>query len=79
MADHGDNYKRITGKEGEEIGELGVECGHHCGVQPTAPGHTHTRHCGCVECHDDNSVFSEMPTILTSPDAKAGVDPRGII
>lgn len=75
MAKHEEPYKRY--EKGD--GKLSGDCGHHCGIIPTAPGHTHEGHCGCQECHNDASITNEVPTILTSPEAKTGVDPRGII
>jgi hypothetical protein len=74
MAEHGDNHKQYEG-DGQKLGEA---CGHHCGIIPTAPGHTHENHCNCAECHNSTAVVSEIPTFLTSPEASSGVDPKTI-
>jgi hypothetical protein len=78
MAEHGDNYKRMTGPKGEEIGSLGKECGHHCIVQTVGHAHQSVRHCDCKECHD--SVGTIMHAMLPSQFTmqSGGVDPRGI-
>lgn len=75
MADHGENYKRMTDAEGNEIGQLGPECGHHCGVITVGHDTGHVGHCGCLECHADD--ISELPRSFTNE--SGGVDPRGIV
>lgn len=54
MADHGENYVRLLGKDKEEIGVLNAECGHHCGAITVGNATPHIRHCGCAECHGTN-------------------------
>ncbi len=51
MAEHGDNYVRLLGEEGKEIGTLGVDCGHHCGAIVVGHAQQTIRHCDCKECH----------------------------
>lgn len=51
MADHGDHYTRAVAPDGSEIGELGPECGHHCGVITVGGRDHHIGHCSCDECH----------------------------
>lgn len=76
MPDHGENYERMRGAEGEEIGSLGPDCGHHCGVITVGVSHKMERHCPCRECHADDSVVAEVPTQFTM--GQGGMDPRGI-
>ena len=80
VAQHGENYKRMMGKDGEEIGDLGIECGHHCGVQ-TSEGakvtHKIIGHCDCLECHGDPSVKAEVPKNVM-PGTLGGIDLNGI-
>jgi hypothetical protein len=74
MANHGDNHKPYDGN-GQKLSE---DCGHHCGIIPTAPGYTHENHCNCADCHDGTALVSEIPTILTSPEAMSGINPKSI-
>lgn len=56
MADHGPDYVRtVDPKTGSEIGKLGTDCGHHCGVVTVGGSHAHVGHCNCSECH--NGVY----------------------
>lgn len=55
MPDHGENYQRMKGPDGEEIGSLGPECGHHCLVQTVGNAQQMIRHCHCPECHGDQT------------------------
>lgn len=52
MAKHGKNYTRAVSDTGEEIGALGRDCGHHCGVLLVGHAGQHEAHCSCKECHD---------------------------
>lgn len=75
MAEHGKNYKRMTADDGSEVGSLGKDCGHHCGVITTGGTNKHTGHCNCRECHGPSPV--EIDAIFTSE--TGGIDPRGIV
>ena len=74
MADHGTNYKRMTGPKGEEIGTLGPECGHHCGVLTSGGTNKHVGHCPKNCCH--GTPMNEVDPQFTMQ--SGGVDPRGI-
>lgn len=77
MTRHGDNYKRMMGKNNTEIGELGPECGHHCGVITVGHHDKHVGHCDCPECHGEIRASDyEVPTNLTVD--RSGIDPRSI-
>lgn len=73
MADHGENYKRMTAADGSEIGSLEKNCGHHCGVITTGGTNRHVGHCNCHECHG----FGEISAQFTSE--SGGINPRGIV
>lgn len=59
MPDHGDNYTRLKDDKGEEIGKLGPECGHHCGVISVGNAGQHVAHCPCKDCHNTMNVEKE--------------------
>ena len=61
MADHGDNYFRQLGPEGEEIGVLGKDCGHHCGAITVGNAQSHVGHCNCPECHNGKAPDADPP------------------
>jgi hypothetical protein len=71
MADHGDNYVRQKGEEGEEIGELSVYCGHHCGVITVGGKDKHIGHCACPECHDNVRIGGEQVPVVEGRDYPA--------
>lgn len=73
MADHGDNYKRMTDEEGNEVGSLPPACGHHCGVITVGHSDQHEGHCACPECHNMKSDISAQFT-----SEQGGINPRGI-
>ena len=77
MADHGKNYTRMTGEDGKELGSLGPECGHHCGVITVGHSDQHKGHCGCPECHDTDSIKSHIPQNLIEG-GEGKVNLRGI-
>lgn len=90
MADHGDNYERMMGSDPNdpdkkvEIGKLGPECGHHCGVITVGQAGNHEAHCSCHECHGNHASkvhinpihYNEVPAQFTN--RPNGVNPRGI-
>ncbi len=81
MADHGNNYKRMTGEEGEEIGSLSPQCGHHCGTITVGGKDTHTGHCSCPECHDNVRMGDQIAVMpgrdFAEPPAVVRVSGRG--
>lgn len=53
MAEHGANYIRaVDPVTKEEVGQLGTDCGHHCGVITVGGSKQHIGHCNCGECHN---------------------------
>lgn len=48
-------YHRSVGPDGEEVGQLGYDCGSHCGVIRTGNA-THVGHCPCTDCHGEPHV-----------------------
>jgi len=80
MADHGKNYIRTVSENGDgEVGRLGPECGHHCGVITVGHSDEHVGHCHCKECHGDVSAIMQqmIPSNFTSD--TGGVNPNGIV
>lgn len=77
MAEHGDNYKRMKADDGTEIGTLGADCGHHCGVLTSGRTNRHVGHCPCSDCHGDAGGINEVSSQFTSE--TGGVNPRGIV
>jgi hypothetical protein len=59
MAQHEEPYYKHSPKEGEPKGELGPDCGHHCGVVTVGRAHQIKRHCPCGECHN-----GEQPAVV---------------